>query len=554
MRILLLTHYYAPEFGAPQRRWSALVGRFLAAGHQVTVAAPVPHYPMGRPSAEQRREHPVGAVERGMHGETVLRTAYLPHRGDIATRTADHLVAAGDALLRLSRRFARPADRPNVIVATAPAIPTLLLGKILAALWEVPLVVEMRDAWPDLVTQVGGAGPDAAGATPSTTAAAPSASPHASSTTVQAPSAGNSGRNEGSIPATSPRVPEVDAQRLPDAGPATPSAPPAGNSGRNERTIPATSPRAPEVEGNPATPSAAPATPDPITPLDPDTLAVEALVAASATSLPVELPVALPLHRRLLGRCVAVAKGAVHHQVTDWQAGARAVVTTTGRFAEVLRTRGIDPVRVVRNGTDLSRIPPQRDHLPGDHEELRCLYLGNMGRSQGLDTTVRAAARLAREGVKIQLRLVGHGVEAQALADLARELDAPVTVLPRIPHREVGEQYAWADTVIVSLRSWQPFAWTVPSKLYEILATGRHITALLEGEAADVVRDAEAGDVLPPEDEDALVELWRELAADRSRTAVRASGRAWVAEHADDDQLARAYLEILGRVVANPTR
>jgi hypothetical protein len=30
---------------------------------------------------------------------------------------------------------------------------------------------------------------------------------------------------------------------------------------------------------------------------------------------------------------------------------------------------------------------------------------------------------------------------------------------------------------------------------------------------------------------------------------VRASGRDWVAEHADDDELARSYLEILREVV-----
>ena len=72
MRILVLTHYYAPEYGAPQRRWSALVSRFIAAGHRVTVAAPVPHYPSGRPTVEQRRDHRVGGAEHGAHGETVL--------------------------------------------------------------------------------------------------------------------------------------------------------------------------------------------------------------------------------------------------------------------------------------------------------------------------------------------------------------------------------------------------------------------------------------------------------------------------------------------------
>src|SRR5699024_10615545 len=140
------------------------------------------------------------------------------------------------------------------------------------------------------------------------------------------------------------------------------------------------------------------------------------------------------------------------------------------------------------------------------------------------------------EGTALRVRLLGHGVQATALAALTEELSAPVEVLPRIPHREVGAQYAWADTVIVSLRNWAPFAWTVPSKLYEILATGRHITALLEGEAADVVR------------EDALVELWRRQAAERTQTAINGSDRRWVADNDDVELLARRFLEVLEEV------
>lgn len=426
MRILLLSHYYAPEFGAPQRRWSALVERFLAAGHEVTVATPVPHYPGGRPTGQQRRNHRVGAVERGVHGETVLRTAYLPHRADIGTRTADHAVAAADALRRLLHRLGRRAHRPDVIIATAPAIPTLLVGRVLSTVWGVPLVVEMRDAWPDLVTHVGPAG---------------------------------------ALPA-------------------------------------------------------------------------EVAHAARRSAL-----------RRSLDWGVALAKERVHREVTGWQRSARAVVTTTQLFADVLHERGIVDVQVVRNGTDLAEVPRQEDHARGDHAELRCLYLGNMGRSQGLEAVVRSAARLHADGVPVQVRLVGHGVEAPALAALAFELGAPVEVLPRVPHAEVDGLYAWADSVIVSLRDWAPFAWTVPSKLYEVLATGRHITALLAGEAAGVVRAAGAGDVVPPQDEEALVALWRELAADRTRTAVRDGGRRWIAENADDDVLAARYLDILEGVV-----
>lgn len=426
MRILLISHYYEPEFGAPQRRWGALIERFLAEGHQVTVAAPVPHYPAGRPTPEQARTHRAGRTERGLHGETVVRTAYLPHRADIISRTADHLVASADTIRLLLRRFRRREHRPDVIIATAPAIPTLLVGRLLSNRWGVPLVAEMRDAWPDLVTHVGPAG---------------------------------------AVPA-------------------------------------------------------------------------DIVHAADPTVL-----------RQCLGWAIGRAKGMVHGEVTGWQRAARTVVTTTDRFADVLRERGITEVAVVRNGTDLPKVPRLEDHPVGDHRELRCLYLGNMGRSQGLDTVVRAAARLRREGVDIGVRLIGHGVEAPALAALAEELDAPVEVLPRIPHSGVGAQYRWADTVVVSLRDWAPFAWTVPSKLYEMLATGRHITAMLHGEAADVVREAGAGDVIPPENEDALVELWRALAEDRTLAAPRESGRAWVAANADDDLLAARYLDILRSVI-----
>src|SRR5690625_4373995 len=120
---LLLTRYYAPEFWAPQRRWSALVQRFIASGNQVTVAAPVPHYPGGRPTPAQRRTHHVGDIERGAHGETVLRTAYLPHRTDIFSRTADHLIAAGTRCAGCWRASPAPSTGPTSCSPPPPPSP-----------------------------------------------------------------------------------------------------------------------------------------------------------------------------------------------------------------------------------------------------------------------------------------------------------------------------------------------------------------------------------------------------------------------------------------------
>lgn len=418
MRILLLTHYYEPEVGAPQRRWGGFVEHFVAAGHQITVMAPTPHYPTGRPEAGDRRYLAPGTVHRGAHGETVVRTGYLPHRGDMATRTLDHGAAAADAVRRALARCGSPRHRPDVIIATAPAVETLVAGSVLARRWKVPMVAEMRDAWPDLVTH------------------------------VQSPT---------------------------------------GHRGRR------------------------------------------------------------------LGRPVARMKEQAHRVVTALQRDADLVVTTTERFADVLRGRGIEPVEVIRNGTDLASVPtapPRSD----DREALRIAYLGNLGRVQGLDMAIRAAARLRDEGVGIDLRLTGHGALAADLAALAARLRAPVRVSTRIPHDLVLEEYARADSILVSLRGWEPLSWTVPSKLYEVLATGRHVTGALAGEAAGIVEAAGAGDVVAPGDEDALVGLWRSF--DRDRTLLvdgRGGGRDWVAQNADSRALAASYLALL-EGIATPRR
>lgn len=422
LHVALVTHHYAPETCPPAVRWRELSARFVAAGHRVTVLAPPAHYPSGR-TVDGARHRP-WAREAGPAGETVHRVRYREHGVDVRSRLLDQACAALDSMI-LGRRRLRGRDRPDVVIATAPAGPSLLAGLVLAGPRR-PLVVEMRDAWPDV-------------------------------------------------------------------------------------------------------------------------LEVEALE-----------DVARGVGRSLL-RVAAVL-------VTWTQRRAALVVTTTAAFAEVLRGRGVARVAVVRNGAvagtpalpapDLTPGAAPDTHgstavgradPPGDRT-LRVLYLGTTGRSQGLSTAVRAVATLRDRGVPVQLRLVGSGFDDAPLRAEVAATGAPVELVGRVPRAEVATHYAWADTVLVALRDWPPFAWTVPSKLYEAMAVGRHVSAAVAGEAADVVRDASAGDVVPPEDVGALVALWAGLAADRTRLHVGAGGRRWVAEHADLDRLAAHYLQLLAEV------
>lgn len=412
MRILLLTHYYRPEIGAPQRRWDTLVERFVRAGHEVVVLAPSPHYPSGRLSSEHAGEQP-GAIARGAHGEMIHRLPFREYGRGLGGRGADQVRTSLAAVATGLTRF-RGAHRPDVIIATVPGLPTLPAGLVLGAALRVPVVLEMRDAWPDLL-------------------------------------AARADWDERSMRQTGTHRPSRWTTRTVSAG------------------------------------------------------------------------------------------------ITGLQRRAAAVVTTTETFAEVLRTRGVVTAVAIRHGTSVTRAPSRE---AGNGRPLRVLYAGTIGRSQGVSAAVEAAVRCLQDGVPIDLRIVGDGAQADLVRTLARSLGLPVTFLPTVPAHEVASHYAWADSVLVSLRDWEPLRWTVPSKLYDALATGRHVSGALSGEAAEIVRRTGAGHVVPPANPDALAALWRDLSANNDGLDVGTEARTWVAQNADDDALANRYLEVLERVVA----
>jgi glycosyltransferase involved in cell wall biosynthesis len=234
-------------------------------------------------------------------------------------------------------------------------------------------------------------------------------------------------------------------------------------------------------------------------------------------------------------------KSLAEHVVEFVQQRADLVVTVTEGFAETLRTRGIRNVATVSNGLNLDAIPVL-DAPELERPVFEALYLGNHGESQRLDVAIRAAALV---GDSMHLHLVGHGTQRPALEKLARELKAPVTFHAPLHGEAMMERYASADTCIVSLRDdWKSFETTVPSKTYEVLAVGRHVTAMVRGEAARIVADAEAGDIVAS-DPEAMAALWRELAADRGRLVRNGDSRQWVKAHAEYEQLASRYMDLI---------
>ena len=149
MRVLIVTHYFPPETGAPQARLSALAATWAADGDQVTVLTGMPNHPTGVLSPDYRRA--VFRRER-TDGYRVIRTwLYATPNEGIVRKTLGHLSFMASSVLL----GGRASGRADVVVVSSPTFFSVASGWLLARLKRARLVIEVRDLWPAIFVELG---------------------------------------------------------------------------------------------------------------------------------------------------------------------------------------------------------------------------------------------------------------------------------------------------------------------------------------------------------------------------------------------------------------
>jgi colanic acid biosynthesis glycosyl transferase WcaI len=208
---------------------------------------------------------------------------------------------------------------------------------------------------------------------------------------------------------------------------------------------------------------------------------------------------------------------------------------------------------VVANGVDLDQVTEvscaaKRAEL-GLHGKFVVLYAGLIGIAQGVEIAAHAAESL-RDQNDVHFLIVGDGVCRGELARRVEEHSLKnVTMLPQQPREEVPGFLAAADACLVPLAS-SDLQDAVPSKLLEAWAYNRPVILAAGGEAAALVREAEGGIVVPPEEPDRLAEAVLTLKNDRERlTHCAQQGREYVRQRFDRRVLARRMEQVLQAAV-----
>lgn len=139
------------------------------------------------------------------------------------------------------------------------------------------------------------------------------------------------------------------------------------------------------------------------------------------------------------------------------------------------------------------------------------VFAGNVGKVQGMDVLMNAAAILRDE--PIHWHIVGDGSyleECKAMADELRIADK-VTFHGRKPLEEMPVYYAMADAMLVSMSDNISINDTLPGKVQSYMAVGKPVLGTAGAETCYTVNTSKCGYCTPADDTEAFVEIVRKF-------------------------------------------
>lgn len=129
---------------------------------------------------------------------------------------------------------------------------------------------------------------------------------------------------------------------------------------------------------------------------------------------------------------------------------------------------------------------------------LKIMYTGNLGTAQDFDTLCKVIIQNKKEN--IQWIFIGEGRFKKEMEQLlsAEIRKNKVRFIPQQKLATIPSWVAKVDVLYLSLNDSKLFSQTVPAKLQSYMAMGKPILAMLAGEGASIIEQANCGFIAPP--------------------------------------------------------
>lgn len=228
-------------------------------------------------------------------------------------------------------------------------------------------------------------------------------------------------------------------------------------------------------------------------------------------------------------------------------------LTNPGACEQILkRFPHLKNVTVISNGVDIKMFSPKfrkdelRLELGTGPDDFLVGYCGLHGLFQGLEVVLKAVLKLQNQA-HIKFVMMGDGPTKEKLVRMAKKMKlSNLRFFKRRPKSEMPEVLASLDVSLVPLLA--RFPGTMPSKVYEALASGVPPIVAKGCEAEGLVRQFEAGQCYEPGDADEMATAILKFAENRALLKKTKGNCRKVSKRFDRDVIAKRTERILAAV------
>ena len=148
MNILFLTDNFYPETNAPAKRTLEHCKEWSSQGHNITIITGAPNFPKGKVFDGYKNKIYQSEIINNLNVKRVW--TFIAANEGFLLRILDYIS------FMISSFFCGIFTRKHdVIIATSPQFFTLLSGYFISLIRRTPLVLEIRDLWPESIVAVG---------------------------------------------------------------------------------------------------------------------------------------------------------------------------------------------------------------------------------------------------------------------------------------------------------------------------------------------------------------------------------------------------------------
>lgn len=193
----------------------------------------------------------------------------------------------------------------------------------------------------------------------------------------------------------------------------------------------------------------------------------------------------------------------------------------------------------------------KNDNLPELPEGFKLMFAGAVGEAHGFECTMEAA-RMTKEHKEIKWVIVGDGRKLEWVREYVKEhgLEETVYTLGRFPAEAMPWFFGQSDVMLVTLSDDPLFKLYAPAKISSYMAAGKPIVAVLNGEGAEMIRDAGCGWTLAAGDAEGFAKLAIDLSReDASEMAAKGANAAkYYDEHFVKEKCLKKLDDLMGIV------